>query len=66
MRGGLDEDVVRDIWEHDVLPYIEERLYGQHERLQEFAFDRLWRKEAEDAEDGSEGDGRAGTANETS
>ncbi len=66
MRDGLDEDVVRDIWEHNVLPYIEERLYGQHERLQEFAFDRLWRKGDGDAEDGREGGGRAGTADETS
>ena len=57
MRDGLDEDVVRDIWEHNVLPYIEERLYGHHERLQEFAFDRLWRKGDGDAEDGREGGG---------
>ena len=66
MRGGLDEDVVRDIWEHNVLPYVEERLYGQHERLQEFAFDRLRATGDDDAEDGSEGGDRAGTADETS
>ena len=29
------------IWKHDVLPYIEERLYGQHERIGEFDLDAL-------------------------
>ena len=32
------------IWEHNVLPYIEEQLYGQHDRLAEFALDRLRRE----------------------
>ena len=66
MRDGLDEDLVRDIWEHNVLPYIEERLYGEHERLEKFAFDRLWPRGAENEEDRSEEVGRAGTADETS
>ena len=70
MRDGLDEGLVRDIWEHNVLPYIEERLYGEHERLEKFAFGRLWPRAGENEEDGSEGDGqgdgRGGTADETS
>ncbi len=55
------------IWKHDVLPYIEERLFGERERLGEFDFDRLRSggvsedvAEQDDAdavgEDGGEGD----------
>ena len=37
----LDSQRVRRIWEHNVLPYIEERLFGQADRLKEFDLDRL-------------------------
>ena len=59
---------VERIWKHSVLPYIEEHLYGQHERLAEFDLDTL-RKQAvgsggdgngEDA--GTDDDGGAGNA----
>ena len=42
MKENLDEDMVKMVWEHNVLPYIEERLIGQPERLAEFSLDRLW------------------------
>ena len=58
MKEGLDEEMVHLIWEHNVLPYIEERLHGEHERLDEFKLDRLRREGASaNAEDGSD-DGR--------
>ena len=58
MKAGLDEEMVHLIWEHNVLPYIEERLHGEHERLDEFKLDRLRREGASaNAEDGSD-DGR--------
>ena len=41
MKEGLTEERARRIWKHDVLPYIEERLYGEHDRLGEFDFDVL-------------------------
>ena len=41
MKEGLDEEKANLIWEHNVLPYVEEHLYGQPERLDEFGFDRL-------------------------
>ena len=41
MRPGLDEAAVERIWKHNVLPYIEEHLFGQRDRLSEFALDRL-------------------------
>ena len=41
MKDGLDEGAVERIWKHSVLPYIEERLFGESDRLGEFALDRL-------------------------
>ncbi len=41
LRDGLDDAKVRMIWEHNVLPYIEERLFGQEDRLKEFSLDQL-------------------------
>ena len=29
MKDGLDDDAVKRIWKHSVLPYIEERRYGE-------------------------------------
>ena len=59
MKDGLDDEMVGDIWEHNVLPYIEERLYGEHDRLREFGLDALRSRDAgENEEDGSNaGDG---------
>ena len=44
MKQGLTEKRARRIWKHDVLPYIEERLYGEQDRLGEFDFDLLRKK----------------------
>ena len=36
MKDKLDKETVRLTWEHNVLPYIEEHLYGERDRLAEF------------------------------
>ena len=41
MRQGLDEQWVRLIWDHAVLPYIGEHLFGEPDRLREFRLDAL-------------------------
>ena len=41
MKDNLDEDMVERIWKHSVLPYIEERLYGQQEEVEKFKLDSL-------------------------
>ena len=42
MKPGLDEAAVRRIWKYGVLPYIEERLFGQDNgRLADFDLDKL-------------------------
>ena len=42
----LSEEVVADIWNHSVLPYVEEALIGNPDRIREFDLDRLRRKAA--------------------
>ena len=42
MKEDLDEDAVSRIWKHSVLPYIEELLFGQGDRLGEFDLEKLW------------------------
>ena len=44
MKEGLDDERAERIWKHDVLPYIEERLYGEQDRLVDFDFDVLRKK----------------------
>ncbi len=66
MQGGLDRKMVERTWMHSVLPYIEERLFGDDNRLDEFDLDKLKdkatqnRKQKEDQEqtDGT-GEGNA-------
>ena len=41
MKEGLDDRTVELIWEHNVLPYIEERLFGESERLADFDLSKL-------------------------
>ena len=41
MKEGLDDAKVEMIWEHNVLPYIEERLFGERERLADFELKKL-------------------------
>lgn len=37
----LDDDKVRMIWDHSVLPYVAEQLFAEEERLAGFELDRL-------------------------
>ena len=41
LRKDLDDEWVELIWQHSVMPYLEEQLFGEHERLADFTFDRL-------------------------
>ena len=41
MKPDLDDEAVELIWTHSVLPYLEERLFGNAERLADFELDRL-------------------------
>ena len=41
MKKNLDKGRTERIWQHEVLPYIEERLYGEDGVRDKFAFDKL-------------------------
>ena len=41
MKPNLDDEAVKRIWRHSVLPYIEERLFGEPDRLTEFDLEAL-------------------------
>ena len=41
MREDLDEDWVELIWEHSIIPYIAEQLFGEESRLDEFELTKL-------------------------
>ena len=41
MKEDIDEEDVRRIWKHSVLPYIEERLFGDDNRIEEFKLSKL-------------------------
>ena len=54
MRPDLDEAAVKRIWQHNVLPYVEEHLFGEHDKLREFALDKL--RGGDDPDGGEEGE----------
>ena len=41
MDDKLDEEWVKLIWKHSILPYVEEQLFGQTERIEEFDLEKL-------------------------
>ena len=41
MKDGLDDAMVKRIWEHSVLPYIEERRFGGDKVSDEFDLEKL-------------------------
>lgn len=41
MKNDLNEMMVKLIWEHSVTPYIEERLFGENRRIDEFEYSKL-------------------------
>ncbi len=48
MRKDLDEEWVSLIWAHSVLPHVEEQLFGEDDRLADFALTKLRRSVALD------------------
>lgn len=41
MRKDLDEDRVRRIWNHAVIPYVEEQCFGDEDKLRQLQYDSL-------------------------
>lgn len=58
MKEDLDEEMVEMIWEHNVLPYVEEQLFGESDQLDGFKLDLLRREiEGETEPDAPAADG---------
>ncbi len=61
MRKGLDETVVRRTWEYSVFPTIEDQLFGEAARIEQYRFDavlsRYRRRATPDAVDDDLGGG---------
>ena len=64
MKDDLDEAAVERIWKHSVLPYIEERLFGQDGRLGEFQLDML-RGRAQDDSGNAENEATVASESDT-
>jgi 5-methylcytosine-specific restriction protein B len=41
MKDGLDEEQVKRIWTYSVFPLIEDTLFGNRERIEEYRFDKV-------------------------
>lgn len=41
LRRDLDQEKLAMVWEHSVIPYLQEQFFGQEERLVEFELERL-------------------------
>ena len=62
MRGDLDEDRVRRIWNRAVIPYVEEQCFGDEDKLKQLQYDSLMKEQATEAApppDGEEPDADA-------
>ena len=57
MKPDLDESDVKRIWKHSVLPYIEERLFGNDDRVSEFDLDKLRGTNTRDSQTDNNADG---------
>ena len=65
MKDGLDDDAVARIWRHSVLPYIEERRFGEDDSRGEFGLKALRREAERGRGEESEGAGQNGDGTET-
>ncbi len=63
MKKNLDEATLEQVWEYDVMPFLEDQLFGQEEELEKFKLDKLrGQKGADDNVEGAPTD--QGTPNE--
>ena len=41
MRDDLSEEVLKSVWKHDIMPFLEDQLFGHEEELASFELDAL-------------------------
>ena len=64
MRDGLNREAVERIWKHGVMPYVEEQLVGQPDRLKDFELDALEGRSGGGEDDDGPVDNAAGLADD--
>ena len=64
MKDDLNDAKAELIWKHSVLPYIEERLFGQDDRLSQFKLDTLRQEVAQEEESQADGGDDAATGDQ--
>ena len=67
MKENLNKEVAERSWEYNVLPYLEEQLYGESATLEEIKalWKALWPGANADSETQNDGDGEQGGSGET-
>lgn len=63
-KDGLEEDAVARIWKHSVMPYVEEHLVGEPDRLKDFELDALKGRSGWGKDDGGPVDNVAGSGDD--
>ena len=53
MKKGLDRERLRQIWEYNVEPFIEDQFFGDPARIDRFRFDAVLRRYSEQTGDPS-------------
>lgn len=53
MRNDLSESVLKSVWAHDIMPFLEDQLFGHEEELANYTLDSL--RGEESADDRAEG-----------
>jgi 5-methylcytosine-specific restriction protein B len=53
LREDLDDDVMAKVWKYDVMPFIQDQLFGHEDELAEFSLERIL--EELDADDHAQG-----------
>lgn len=59
MKKGLDEVMLRRVWDYNVFPYIEDQLFGEPAKISRFTLEHVRARHAEQAKRlGTNGDPR--------
>lgn len=48
LREDLSQELLAQIWDNDIMPFLEDQFYGREEQLQAFTLDRLRKAEVAD------------------
>ncbi len=46
MRRGLNEDLLEQIWQADIMPFLEDQLFGKEDELAAFRLEAIRRADA--------------------